>query len=677
MPNRLKLETSPYLQQHANNPVDWFPWGEEAFRKAREENKVVLVSIGYSSCHWCHVMEHESFDDPVVADYMNKHFVNIKVDREERPDIDQIYMDAVQAISGSGGWPLNVFLTPEKIPFFGGTYYPPHRAYNRISWREVLQNIHDAWLNTPEEILQQAGNLLKYLQNANQTDIAHSYPTAAGMLKAADQVMKQADREWGGFGRAPKFPQTMTITWLLRQYHFMQKQEKSGTSGDSEALLDHALVSLDRMHKGGIYDHLGGGFARYSVDALWHAPHFEKMLYDNALLISAYVEGWKLSQKKSFRQAIHETIGFVLRDWLAPDGGFYSAYDADSEGTEGLYYTWEKSEIEALLNEELAALFCDHYHVTEKGNWEETNILWLNRNGWPDENTNAKLEEAKKILLEHRQNRIKPLLDDKIILSWNAMMLTAMLKAWQVWPEREWMEAVNRTVNFIEEKFKNDDGGYVHHVKDKHRGVRAFLDDLAEYGLALCELSETTGELKWLDKVQEIVNYIETRFAASDSVFFHFADIHAEDLILQKKELYDGATPAANSSAAHLFWKAGKLLGKREWIERSEAMVAAVTNAIEGYPTSFANWGMLAQFMAHEYKELVIIGPEAESSRKEILKLYRPEKCLLSSKKEVVEEKYPQISGKLIRNNRTTYYVCEDFVCKNPLNSLQEALHII
>ena len=677
MSNRLQHESSPYLQQHAGNPVDWYPWGEEAFEKAQAENKVVLVSIGYSSCHWCHVMEHESFDDPATAEFMNKHFVNIKVDREERPDIDQIYMDAVQAMTGSGGWPLNVFLTPEKLPFYGGTYFPPQRAYNRISWLELLENIRENWERNPQDIQTQAGNLLQYLQNANQTSISGTAPTRELLHSAAQQIMKLADTEWGGFGRAPKFPQTMTITWLMRQYYFLKKED-NGESEETEKLLEQAVLSLDSMHKGGIYDHLGGGFARYSVDALWHAPHFEKMLYDNALLVLAYTEAWKLTGKKSFKNAIHATIRFVLHDWLDARGGFYSAYDADSEGHEGKFYTWTKAEIAGIIGDEnMTRKFCEHYQVKEGGNWEGTNILWLNRNDWPDDELDSELETARQKLLENRQHRIKPLLDDKIILYWNALMISALCKASQAWPGEGWMDAALQTVNRIETGFRRAEGLYAHHIKDKHQGVPAFLDDLAQYGLALMDCTETTGDFTYLDKAIDIVEYLMANFREPGGVFFHYASGQTADLVIQKKELYDGATPAANSTMAHLLWKAGKMAGKPEWINHAAAMCSAVATAFGSYPTSFSNWGMLAQFMVYGYKELVIIGNEAEDNARSILTNYLPALSVMASQTPVLSGKYPSMSGKKMQNESITYYVCEDFVCKEPLNSRDKALEVL
>ncbi|HEY0752147.1 MAG TPA: thioredoxin domain-containing protein, partial [Chitinophagaceae bacterium] len=424
-PNRLAKETSPYLLQHAHNPVEWYPWGEEAFQKATEEDKPVLVSIGYAACHWCHVMERESFEDPAVAKLMNEQFVNIKVDREERPDVDMIYMDAVQAISGSGGWPLNVFLTPDRKPFYGGTYYPPVKAFNRASWRDVLTAISAAYHEKRDEILTQAETLTEHIKRSN------SFGQGADNLMAKSEeidiayehVMKTADKVWGGFGRAPKFPQMAVIKFLLRYHHI---------SGNREAL-EQALLSLDKMSRGGIYDHIGGGFARYSTDTEWLVPHFEKMLYDNALIVSTLCEAYLITGKKEYRNAIEETLSFVERELTHPEGGFYSTLDADSEGVEGKFYVWSYAEVVETLGNKNAAFFCKYYDITEKGNWEGQNIPW-NPKSLKEVIDEAQITEKEAIdiirdgkekLLERRGQRVRPGLDDKILLGWNALMNTA------------------------------------------------------------------------------------------------------------------------------------------------------------------------------------------------------------------------------------------------------------
>ncbi|WP_246186186.1 thioredoxin domain-containing protein [Phnomibacter ginsenosidimutans] len=548
MANRLAQETSPYLQQHAHNPVDWYPWCQEALDRAKAENKPILISIGYSACHWCHVMERESFENVDTANIMNRHFINIKVDREERPDLDAVYMDAVQAISGSGGWPLNVFLTPEALPFYGGTYFPPVRAYNRSSWREVLHAIAKAWQEKPQEILSQATNLTSHLQNANSFGVvAGQAPfTEDALLAMAQQLLKAADTTWGGFGQAPKFPQTKTIGFLLRQYHFLTKQkEASNLPFAATDLLQQAELSLQKMMAGGIYDHLAGGFARYSTDARWLAPHFEKMLYDNALLVGVLSEAYQLTRKPAYAQVIHQTMRFVQQEWQSPEGGFYSAYDADSEGVEGKFYTWSKAELETVIDDaEAARLFCAVYDVSEEGNWEETNILWtpvpveevIASLGWDSAAAHTSLAQSRSKLLSHRQQRIKPLLDDKKLLSWNAMMIEASCKAWAATGEADYLAMAEKAAAFIEQYMRHEDGGYFHNEKNGLAQNPAFLDDLAGYVSALLWLQACTGSHDYLHQAGRITDIIFRDFSDADSPFFFFTPVWQKDIIVRKKK---------------------------------------------------------------------------------------------------------------------------------------------
>ncbi|HET6995673.1 MAG TPA: thioredoxin domain-containing protein, partial [Chitinophagaceae bacterium] len=461
--NHLIQETSPYLLQHAYNPVDWFPWGEEALEKARKENKPILVSIGYAACHWCHVMERESFEDEATARIMNENFVNIKIDREERPDLDHIYMDAVQAMTGSGGWPLNVFLTPEAKPFYGGTYFPPKRAFNRPSWQEILLGIDRAFKESRDDINKQAENLTEHLLQSNSFGVQDS--TGASIFstdqldKAFENIMNIADREWGGFGKAPKFPQTFTIQFLLRYYRLAGSSEGSPIQ-DKENGRAQALLSLDKMIEGGIYDQVGGGFARYSTDTEWLAPHFEKMLYDNALLISVLSEAYQLTKEHRYKEGIDETMSFIRREMLHPNAGFYSALDADSEGKEGKFYVWDANEVRSVLGKD-ADIFCRYFDITDQGNWEEKNILrvkirlekFAEQNGTPLEELKRIVEAGKKKLLEQRHKRIRPLLDDKIILGWNALMNTACSKAFMATGIIEYRELAVDNMQFMLEKF--------------------------------------------------------------------------------------------------------------------------------------------------------------------------------------------------------------------------------
>ncbi|RYG43387.1 MAG: thioredoxin domain-containing protein, partial [Chitinophagaceae bacterium] len=480
MPNRLQKESSPYLLQHANNPVDWYPWGEEAFEKAIREDKPVLVSIGYAACHWCHVMERESFEDNETATLMNELYVNIKIDREERPDLDHIYMDAVQAMTGSGGWPLNVFLTPGKKPFYGGTYFPPKQVHGRPSWTDVIVSLAESYKTRRSELEQQAQNLVDHMLKTNAfgmgQDSGGRLLTKEEIDAVAENIMKTADKLHGGFGRAPKFPQTFTIGFLLHYaYHSKDK-----------AALDHALLSLNKMIQGGIYDQLGGGFSRYSTDAVWLAPHFEKMLYDNALLLVSMSEAYQITKEQIYLDTIKHTIQFVENELTAPDGGFYSALDADSEGVEGKFYTWSYEEIKYILDLN-ADVFCRYYGIKPGGNWEHTNILHVAEDevnladgeGIPLTELKTILANCRGKLLKIRSERIRPQLDDKIILGWNALMNIALSKAWAATGESVYKDRAVDNMEFMLKAFRQEDGSLAHTYKNNIAKYPAFLDDYA------------------------------------------------------------------------------------------------------------------------------------------------------------------------------------------------------
>ncbi|MFM2327758.1 MAG: hypothetical protein RIR31_1960, partial [Bacteroidota bacterium] len=501
--NRLINENSPYLLQHAHNPVDWFAWGNEALQKAKAENKVILVSIGYAACHWCHVMEKESFENEDVAKIMNKNFINIKIDREERPDLDHIYMDAVQAITGSGGWPLNVFLTPDCKPFYGGTYFPPVKAYNRSSWPEVLNAIALSWSERKNEIESQAENLIAHLKQANNFGHTLAQPantvfTKENCERITENILKQADKDWGGFGKAPKFPQTFTIQYLLQYYYYTKNNDA----------LQQALLSIDKMLEGGIYDQVGGGFARYSTDGEWLAPHFEKMLYDNALLLSVICDAYQITKHKKYEQAIENIIGFVQRELLDDEGGFYSAIDADSEGIEGKFYVWDKAEIDKILGQD-AAIFADFYDVTQKGNWEEKTILRVLKNteefafenGVLIAELENTLHNCRQKLLTERNKRIRPVTDDKILLGWNALMITALCKAAAALNKEGYTGIAVKTMDFILQKFRKNNNGFefLHTYKNGTVKYPAFLDDYAYLIQACIQLQEITSNTQYLD----------------------------------------------------------------------------------------------------------------------------------------------------------------------------------
>jgi len=685
--NRLAAETSPYLLQHAHNPVDWYPWGEEALQTAREQDKPILVSIGYSACHWCHVMERESFEDVETARYMNEHFVNIKIDREERPDLDHIYMDAVQAITGSGGWPLNVFLTPDARPFYGGTYFPPRPIYNRSSWREVLAGVSKAFRERRAEIENQAASLTEHVAAAGSFGIGG--PDAGGPDSAAgagggatesrgvdpaipvqirDHLLKTADTVWGGFGGAPKFPQTFSIRYLLYDYYY---------TGHT-ASLDQACLSLDKMIRGGIYDQLGGGFARYSTDEHWLVPHFEKMLYDNALLVIALSEAYQLTHKPLYREAIDQTIGFVARELSNGQGAFYAALDADSEGVEGKYYVWDAAEIDAVLGED-GPLFKEYYGVTDNGNWEEKNILTRPKDVSPDQK--IRLESARSLLLEYRDRRIHPGLDDKILLGWNALMNLALGKAYAATGEEGYRELAVLNMQFLREYMRSGSDGqrgkgphlYSHTWKGEAR-LPAFLDDYACLIAALIQLQEITGDTGYLDEAGRITRNVIRHFGEEDTGFFFYTHDAQDDLIVRKREVYDGATPSGNSMMASNLLYLSVIFYEPEWAERAWRMTSSLLRLVTTYPGSFGGWATLIQAFTYSIPEVVITGKKPEIARKEFLSNLIPYRVFQSTQEENTQ--FPLLRDKPV-TSRLQIFLCKDYACQLPVNEVATAVRSI
>ncbi len=685
--NRLLLETSPYLQQHAYNPVDWYPWGAEALERAKQEDKPILVSIGYSACHWCHVMERESFENADTAALMNEHFINIKVDREERPDIDNIYMDAVTAITGSGGWPLNVFLTPELKPFFGGTYFPPVRAHNLNSWREVLHGISQSWREKRETVSAQAENLTAHLQKSFALAGLQAKSDSTDkewVVLTTQALLKSADTEWGGFSGPPKFPQSMSIRFLLWQYQYFQTH---GTPEDLpfaiEDLLQTALIALDKMMHGGIYDQLQGGFARYSTDRMWLAPHFEKMLYDNALLVGAYSHAYRITKKAGYKRVVEQTLGFVAAEWQDEDGGFFSAYDADSEGVEGKYYTWQRAEIERLLdNTSLAELFCEAYDVRAEGNWEHVNILWRPKDWLALAEargiTIAAFEDmvtmAEKKLLAARNKRVMPLLDDKKLMGWNALMVSACFEAAASFGNQQYALMGEKALTFIRERLLGADGRYCHNYKDGKAANPAFLDDLAFYADALLQAAEYTGNQQYLHTAEQVVNFINQHFSDEEGLLYWYTPDYQTDIPLRKKEAYDGAIPSGNSVMSRNLLQLGTLLERRDWVERSRQMVKAFEQTAGKYPNSFATWAQMAQWSAYGLREVAICGPEAEEFARVLLQKRPPNAIFQWSG--VENNRFPLLTGRMPEDGKTGIYVCENYACKQPVYHLKDFLAI-
>jgi uncharacterized protein YyaL (SSP411 family) len=712
--NHLVNETSPYLLQHAHNPVNWYPWGPEALNKARQEDKPILVSIGYAACHWCHVMEKESFEDEATAGFMNDHFINIKIDREERPDLDHIYMDAVQAMTGSGGWPLNVFLTPATKPFYGGTYFPPVKAFNRASWKEVLAGVAQAYKDKREEIETQADNLTTHLiqqngfglQTPGETDTIFSMTNAAAIT---ENCLKTADKEWGGFGKAPKFPQSFTIRYLLRYYHVKKNENLHQEMEWAKQGLDQALLSLDKMITGGIYDQLGGGFARYSTDTEWLVPHFEKMLYDNALLIDVLSEAHQLTGTARYAEVIHETMDFIKRELMHAENGFYAALDADSEGEEGKFYVWQKNEVDLLLGKD-ASVFCRYYDITEKGNFHEPgsepgpgsgsgskfqsesaswprpgpkNILRV-KTPWEEfatqqqltpEELKQLLDKGKNILLDHRNKRVRPALDDKIILGWNALMNKACSKAYAATGEEEYRQLAIANMEFLWKNLAGKETGEFYHTwKNGQAKYPAFLDDYAFLAEALLHLLETTGDTSWLLKATEVTEYAIQHFSEPDTGFFFYTREGQEDIIIRKKEVYDGAVPSGNAVMAANLYKLGLLLDRRDWKERSDKMVSSLGQAVVRYPTSFGCWAAQLLERTAGTVELAIVGRENEEMHRELLRIFIPHRVLMVFAGG--DSPFPLLAGKEAAGP-VEIFVCKDFACLQPVTSIKAVMSLI
>ena len=674
--NHLINETSPYLLQHAHNPVNWYPWGNEALTLAKNENKIILLSIGYAACHWCHVMEKESFENDETAKLMNENFINIKIDREERPDLDSIYMDVVQTITGSGGWPLHVFLTPHQKPFFGGTYFPPKRLYGRLSWKEVLQNIIKAFKEKKDEIESQAEQLTQhlftannFLTNQNISNAGFDFFTTEALNTITKNILQQADVLDGGFGNAPKFPQTLLLQFLLRQFHNTQ---------DKDAL-NHVLLSLNKMINGGIYDHIGGGFARYSTDAHWLAPHFEKMLYDNALMIIILSEAYQLTANHLFKEIIEQTLAFIEREMLQENGGFYCALDADSEGEEGKYYTWSKEEVEQILQQN-ATIFCSFYDITKNGNWEQTNILRIKKSITAFAEEHKMLEKdlqkiltsCKEKLLKQREKRIKPNLDDKMLLGWNALMITAYCKAYAATSNEQYKQVAIQQIQFLENHFKTQEQ-WKHTYKNGIPKINAFLDDYAYLIEAYIHLQEITANEIFLYAAQNLTDYV-LEFFSSDNDLLYYTHQAQTDNLIRKIEIYDGALPSANAVIAKSMLYLGIIFEKKEWKLKAEKMLQTLLPTATKHPTSFAAWLIILQELVFGTQEIVLCGENILDDLPLLLQKYIPNKVLQIS---TTEKNNFSLLKNRFENKKNTFYLCRNYSCKKPLYNINEFLAIV
>ncbi len=653
-PNRLIHSTSPYLLQHAHNPVDWFEWGTEALTKAKQEDKPILVSIGYSSCHWCHVMERESFEVDDIAQIMNEHFVCIKVDREERPDIDHIYMEAVQAMGMNGGWPLNVFLTPDQKPFYGGTYFPPQ------NWAQMLLQLNKAFQQKRQDIDSSANDLIKHLNTSDLQRFAKEPGlekfTSESLDKMFNILSSRFDHTWGGMEKAPKF--VMPSVWLLMlRYHFITKNKEA---------LHMVTHTLKKMAMGGLYDQVGGGFSRYSVDGRWFAPHFEKMLYDNAQLLSLYSEAYAVTQEDSFKNIVYETTEWLQREMMHPQGGFYSALDADSEGVEGKFYTWTYSELEEVLGAELKIIE-NYYQVTKEGNWEHGRNILHRKDDSPPSSQIINMREK---LLQARTPRIRPGLDDKILTGWNAMTIQGLVDAYKAFGDPAFLELSLKAISFLE-TYLIYNGKVYRAFKNKRSETEGFLEDYAFLIQAYIALYQVTFNEEWLRKAELWTNFVMEHFYDMNESYFHFSSHSSEQLIAKKKEIFDNVIPSSNSVMARNLFHLGTMLDNSHWTTLATDMSSRLASIIESEPGYMSNWGILFAEINHGLAEVVITGSDALSKRNEMHRHYLPFSLTLGT---ATTSNLPLLQGKESGDGKTMIYVCFNKTCKLPVATVTEAL---
>jgi uncharacterized protein YyaL (SSP411 family) len=683
--NRLSQTTSPYLLQHANNPVDWYPWCEEALTRARVEEKPIFLSIGYAACHWCHVMAHESFEDPETAALMNEHFVSIKVDREERPDLDSIYMSATVAMTGSGGWPMSVFLTPGLEPFYAGTYFPPERRYNIPAFREILLAVAQAWKNERDHITQVSGQITKRLQSTPAWDKASLGPTSDLIDNAAELILQSYDWGFGGWGSAPKFPQPMTIEFLLRRAASRSSAPKVDGDDEKATPLKAALHALQAMARGGMYDVVGGGFHRYAVDQLWRVPHFEKMLYDNAQLALVYLHAWQITGEPIYKRVVEDTLAFVSREMTSAEGGFYSSLDADSAGGEGDYYVWSFEEIKSILGED-ADLLVTAYGVKEGGNWEGKNILQrvfddstlAARFRLTREQTGIKLANCHSKLLSARKTRPHPGRDDKILTAWNALMLQAFAetaRAFQTMDQRlDYLLMATRSARFLLSTLHKN--GRLHHSWRASKVLEeVFLDDYAALIIALLELYQSDFDNQWFTAAIHLAEEMTTYFSDPTGGFFDTPN-DGETLLLRPKDIQDNATPSGNSLACDALLRLAAFTDKADYRQRAEEMLGKVTESALRYPTSFARWLSAADFALGNVKQVAVVGDPGQAETQvllaEIRSKYRPCTVVALSPFPPSEKVPPLLYNRQMIGFKPTAYVCEQFVCKTPVTTPEE-----
>jgi len=681
MPNRLANETSPYLLQHAENPVDWYPWGEEALEKAKAEDKPIFLSIGYSACHWCHVMAHESFEDERTAAILNEHFVSIKVDREERPDLDRIHMSAVQAITGSGGWPMSVFLMPDGHPFYGGTYFPPTPRYGMPAFTDMLLAVADAWQNRRQEISESGHRLVAAIerQSAMREDAKRANLKRETLASAFQNLLKRFDYVHGGWGDAPKFPQPMTLEFLLRYHH---------TTGDPQAR-HMVFLTLEEMACGGMYDQLGGGFHRYSVDDHWLTPHFEKMLYDNALLARVYLHAWQVTGDPFYRTITEEILDYVAREMTDPQGGFYSTQDADSEGEEGKFFVWTPTEIRDLLGGEADA-FMAAYGVTERGNFEGRNILEL----FSDMSLRVELAGARRKLFAAREQRVRPGRDEKVLTSWNGLMLAAFAEAARVLDRDDYRQVAERNAGFLLRELCRPNGSSVgpvlspsaligidfterlttgrlwHTWRAGKAKINGYLEDYTHLCEGLLELYQTTFDPRWYLAARELAEGMIEHFSAPDGGFFDTSDDH-ERLITRPRELQDNAVPSGNAMAALVLLRLAGLAVEPHYAELAQRSLSQVQLLLAQYPLGFAQWLIALDYALSQPSEIAIVGDAKEADTRALLDActagYRPHQVVALGASDTEASAIPLLQDRGQIESRATAYVCVDFACRPPV----------
>ncbi len=687
--NRLIKEKSPYLLQHAYNPVDWYPWNEEAFKKAKEEDKPVFLSIGYSTCHWCHVMEEESFEDEEIAKLMNDAFISIKVDREERPDIDSVYMSVCQMLTGAGGWPMTIIMTPDKKPFFAGTYFPKESRFGRIGINELVPRIKELWQTKRDEILNSSEEISSAI--ISSSSFKAGIPLKEDIFNITFKEFEERfDEEYGGFGNAPKFPTPHNLMFLLRYWKRYENQDA----------LEMVEKTLTEMRKGGIYDHIGFGFSRYSTDREWLVPHFEKMLYDQALLVMAYTEAYQVTKKNFYKDTAEEILTYVMRDMTSVEGGFYSAEDADSEGVEGKFYVWTTDEIKEILSDD-TDIFIKFFNVKEEGNWTDsvhgikgiTNILHTKKNlnefandvGLSEKEFKEKLKKSRQKLFAEREKRIHPYKDNKILTDWNGLMISAFAKAAQVFNNKIYSETATKAADFILLKMfvppqrdpanggDDDSGRLLHRYREGEAGIFANADDYAFLIAALLDLYETTFETEYLKQALKLNDDFIKHFWDNEAGGFFFTPGYGEKLIARQKEIYDGAVPSGNSVAMLNLLRIARITAKSEYDEKAEIINKTFSTPISKYPAGFTQFLIALDFATGPSKEIIISGKDYHAFLSHILEKFIPAKILLkiSSENDFVIKLAPYLKNYLPADNKTKVFVCENYICNLPVDNAE------